>query len=430
MIHSDASTTMSTPPRTVRSPTIAVIGMEGSGKTVLATTLAKRLCTIDARGVFLNPKGVKTLKYVERVWGILQSGDWPPSTVPGEKFELEWKLNIVGEQECDLRLIDVAGQDLRLLFGEEQIYSVDSLPAHLQALAEYCRSADIILFLVNLKDFCGEGDAERRTANEAAIKSAMDYLTTVGHRRRVCLVLTQADLYKELAHERGGWLALVKQVIPYVFNAHVAIKKMVVHPIAAVAETRIVVDGDGRPRQVPVAQFRSAGFGGLVNWLTAQVRKVKQELQADLSAHIPPDHNPLSGNQKKQTEWLQIAMKYVWIIIILLLYPFARSCSSPPFSAPTKQPPIVVVRPEPELFDFEKEVDPGDIFYDLVTVKGKVINKGTSGRIIVEAWLVGEDNSLKKQEFNLNPGEVKPFIFYLHGNLGQSHEVKWRPSVP
>src|SRR5436190_300979 len=103
-------------------PSVAIIGTEGSGKTVLTTTLARRLSTIDARGVFLNPQGVATLRYVERVWQILQDGDWPPSTPTGDLFELRWKLELIGELESPVRLIDAAGQDLRLLFGEEKVY--------------------------------------------------------------------------------------------------------------------------------------------------------------------------------------------------------------------------------------------------------------------------------------------------------------------
>jgi len=267
-----------------RVPNIAIIGLEGSGKTVLATTLAKRLSTIDARGVFLNPQGVKTLKYVEGVWHTLQSGDWPPSTPPGELFQLKWKFQVVGELECDVHLIDAAGQDLRLLFGDEQILSVGSIPRHLQELAEYCRVADIILFLINLKDFVGQGNPEQRTANEAAIKSAMDYLGDDGRPRRVCLVLTQTDLYCDLARERGGWLELAAEAVPYVFSAHIRVHQVAVYPVSAVADTQVVVDRDGTPRRVPTADFRSEGLDEVVTWLTTQVRDVKRELDQEAEA--------------------------------------------------------------------------------------------------------------------------------------------------
>ena len=281
--------------RQTTSPVIAVIGTEGSGKTVLTTTLAKRLSTIDASGVFLNPD-IKTLKYVEGVWHTLQSGDWPPSTPPGELFELKWKFQVIGEMECDVRLIDSPGQDLRQLFGGEQILANEPLPTkHMQLLAEYCRAADIILFLINLKDFIGQGDPKQRTDNQAAMKAAMDYLGGESPPRRVCLVLTQMDSYREDARKRGGWLELAAEAIPYVFGAHVRIRQVAVHPVSAVADTQVVVDPDGIPRRKPIAGFQSEGLNEVVAWLTTQVREVKRELdqEAEAATKTPPPSVPL-----------------------------------------------------------------------------------------------------------------------------------------
>ena len=260
-----------------RVPNIAVIGTEGSGKTVLITTLAKRLSVIDSRGIFFNPKDSKTLKYVEKVWSTLQSEKWPPSTPPGDLFSLAWKLEIVGEFECDLRLVDTAGQDLRILFGDDQIYSLESLPSHLQDLARYCRESDIILFPINLKDYLGQDKSEQRTANEAAMKAAMDYLESKVGSRKVCLVFTQSDLYQDYADKLGGWSNVAAEAFPYIYGAHVHGRKVEIIPVSAVAKTKVVVDKDGTPRRVPVEGFQSEGLDNLVNWLIAQVKKTKKE---------------------------------------------------------------------------------------------------------------------------------------------------------
>lgn len=259
-----------------RVPNIAVIGTEGSGKTVLITTLAKRLSVIDSRGIFFNPKDSKTLKYVEKVWSTLQSEKWPPSTPPGDLFSLAWKLEIVGQFECDLRLVDTAGQDLRILFGDDQIYSLESLPSHLQDLARYCRESDIILFPINLKDYLGQDKSEQRTANEAAMKAAMDYLESKVGSRKVCLVFTQSDLYQDYADKLGGWSNVAAEAFPYIYGAHVHGRKVEIIPVSAVANTKVVVDKDGTPRRVPVKGFQSEGLDNLENWLIAQVKKTKK----------------------------------------------------------------------------------------------------------------------------------------------------------
>lgn len=417
-------------PTIVPTPTIAMIGLEGSGKTILATTLAKRLSRIDGRGVFLNPQGVKTLRYVEHVWNILQSGDWPPSTPPGEKFELAWKLNIVGEPESDLRLVDVAGQDLRLLFGDEQIYTGDSLPAHLQSLGEYCYSADIVLFLVNLKDFTGQGDSERRAANEAAIKSAMDYLSSDGRGRRVCLVLTQADLYREIAHEHGGWQEIVSDTIPYIFGAHIMVRSMKVLPVAAVDDTNVTVDRDGTARRVPVAGFQSDGFDELVDWLTIQVREVKQELEQAHSAaqttSVPHAIDPPLGGPKKQLGWTR-AKKCAWIVVFILGVLFARSRS---YSTPT---PDSLTRPKPVLVNPRYRDNPG-IVWDSVTALGIVKNEGAAGNVVVTSNVMENcvEVDRKSQSFFLNAGESREYTMEMSGikDCKNPHDVGTTVKVP
>lgn len=371
-------TSASSPEQSVASsPTVAIIGMEGSGKTVLATTLAKRLSTIDARGIFLNPQGVATLKYIEGVWRILQSGDWPPSTPQGELFELKWKFEIVGELVSDVRLIDAAGQDLRMLFGDEQINSVESLPEQLRLLAEYCRSAHIVLFLINLGDFVGEGNPEHRTANEAAIKAAMDYLSSECRPRRVCLVLTQADLYHKLATDRGGWLELVAQTVPYVYGAHLQNGTMAVLPVAAISQTTVVVDADGIPRRVPVAGFRSAGLGKLADWIAQQVREVTKELRVEadrVQSEMQEQQDPgewmtaKEGGQEKNRKKVQFYAKVggVGLCCFMGLFLAIKGCS------PSGPRPVVLT---------QEGKDTGSGYGKWVS--GKVVNKGAAGTVTI-----------------------------------------------
>ena len=156
------------------TPTVAIIGTEGAGKTVLTAVLAKRLGDPEG-GMFLNAQGPRTLKHVERVWNILQGGDWPEGNPAGELFELRWKLEIKGSEMCEVRFIECAGQDIRVLFEGEQF---DSAPTpELRDLAQYCAQSDIYIFLINPGDFIGKKNPESRSSNEAAIKAAIDTLS-------------------------------------------------------------------------------------------------------------------------------------------------------------------------------------------------------------------------------------------------------------
>lgn len=292
------------------TPAIAIIGTEGSGKTVLITTLAKQSTTIESRGVFLNPQGVQTLKYVERAWQTLQQGDWPPATPPGQLSELRWKLEIDGEVESEVRLVDAAGEDLRALFAEDRVADASSLPETLQKLNEYCRRADIVIFLINLRDFTGQGNPHRRTENEAAIKAAMDDLSASGRARRFCLVFTQWDLYRELALRRGGRRSLAKEAIPNVYGAYIKNRRIPVFAVSAVNKTTVIVDESGVPRRVPERGFGSDGCDELLDWLTRQVR----EVQASWGMGKSFDNNA------PRIWWI------CWIVAVLFVLWLSRSC--------------------------------------------------------------------------------------------------------
>ena len=411
-------------------PSLAIIGTEGSGKTVLTCILAKRLSTIDSRGVFLNPQGVGTLKYVEKVWQTLQHGDWPPSTPPGELFELRWKFEIIGEMESEVRLVDAAGQDLRLLFGEDRVANINSLPDSLRALAEYCRSADIVLFLVNLKDFIGEGNPQQRTENEAAMKGAMDHLSANKQSLRFCLILTQVDLYRDLATSRGGWYPLAKEAIPYIYAAYIKSKQIPVFLVSAVNKTRTAVHASGVPQRMPEPGFGSDGFDKVVDWMTNQVREVQAHLDeqppymepATLSETIAPAQSP---------QWLEWVRKYYWIGLVILSLSILRSCF---FSTPiTPITPTPNTRPQPEVIELHSRDEAG-FFDDSVTSYGVVRNNGVAGNVIVTSWVNenGRQADLQSQRFYLNAGESASFTIQLLGlySVKNPHEVKTQVIVP
>lgn len=409
-------------------PTIAIIGMEGAGKTVLAATLAKRFSTANPHDVLIVPIGVKTLTYVEHVWSILQRGEWPPSTPPGEMFELRWNYRVADIFDCEVRLVDIAGQDLRLLFGAERIHDIESLPTHLRTIAEYCNAADIVLYVVNLRDFLGESEHERRIANEAVLKSAMDCLSQ-GRRRRVCLVLTQSELYQHLADQRGGWKELVADNLPYAFSAHVHPSRFKIIPVAAVVDTEVVVDAEeGIPRRVPVAGFQSRGLKTLLSWLCAQAREVQNERATiNFSTHATqdePETGPTptapGGSQaapamlaesievdwwtKLQRNWNSLPAESRWRLlwagavgIVLLLW--LRGCftgNELTIDSQSKQVSALI-----------------GLCWE---TRGTVQNNGPAGTVIIHfTYLVnGRFTDTKSKEYYVSSGEVQPFEDYFY----------------
>jgi GTPase SAR1 family protein len=156
---------------------IAIIGLSGAGKTVLAAVLAKFLSSPDnVTGVTLDPVDLKTQAFVDRVWGKLSAGQWPESTALGAPNDLQWRLRSRDGVESEFRIFDVAGQEWFQLFGQEGIKQLEQQSEQVRQAVEYCGNASIVLLVVNLADFIAERDEKRLLENQWTTKYALDLL--------------------------------------------------------------------------------------------------------------------------------------------------------------------------------------------------------------------------------------------------------------
>jgi GTPase SAR1 family protein len=293
-----------------QTPQIALIGTEGSGKTVLTTVLAKKLSQATTGGLCMIPISAKTAKYIESAWATLQSGEWVPSTPAGQLFDLHWKLQI-GNQQAEMKLIDSAGQDLRKLFSGEA-YQDPNLPEQDKLFIDYIRSSSILIILINLRDFIAETNSERKIENQTSLKEALEFINkdsnkhvavvrrkhwsgivalkmllklpalvvrrkrcfgTVVHinndcNKQVAVVLPQYDEYRAIIQQRyGSDKAFIQQELPHLYNSQASNWKENLFPVAAVNDTEIRYDKDGRTRKVPKPDFSSNGLDPLIKWL-------------------------------------------------------------------------------------------------------------------------------------------------------------------
>jgi hypothetical protein len=136
---------------------IAIIGTEGSGKTILATVWARRLAHSTESRLSLAYQNIETERYVERAWANISNGQWLPSTPPGTRIELEWLLQH-GTFECPIKLIDLPGQDLRNFFSG----NYNTLGRDSQELFDYVASASIVFAVINLERILKYPESEDR----------------------------------------------------------------------------------------------------------------------------------------------------------------------------------------------------------------------------------------------------------------------------
>ncbi len=251
---------------------VAVVGLEGSGKTVLMTVLAQSLSSIAGR-YYLEPDGPVVVEHIQKTWQTLQGGDWPPSTPPGQRIKLKWNLQIRennSTSKVPLQLVDAAGQDLRQIFSKDK--PLDHFQEHFRSHVNYLRNASIILLVMNIKDYVGNNTAD----NQAALFGALQSLTQNG--QKAALVFTQMDQYQGYIEEFGCLANFLSEKLVYIHNLYLQnSNNYKLFSVSAVKDTEVRQMDDGNFVRVPAPNFSSEGVKELADWIGCNVKTMLQK---------------------------------------------------------------------------------------------------------------------------------------------------------
>jgi hypothetical protein len=325
-------------------PKVAVVGTEGSGKTVLVVTLAARFCEGQSR-YFLEPKNRATVRYMRSAFDTLNGTkgppQWLPSTDPGTMCELDWDLHVDGERRFALRMVDAAGQDFRDLFGEEKAISNAGVTPLQQDLVEFVKQADILILTVDLEDFVAETDADRRDTSEWTLKFAIDQLIGHDKRKRGILVFTGKDRYQQYEQELGSWTAVAKRYLPVASRTALDHGQVSVLAVSAVNDTQL--DPSGANRYVPKPGFTSAGMEELLDWIAGQggeVRAAVQRLHDDAQKAEAEREKAVRDVENKQrwTVWWTKVLPKVFGAFVVSVIVWRQLLSFMGFGVWEKQP--------------------------------------------------------------------------------------------
>lgn len=332
---------------------VAIVGTEGAGKTVLLTVLTNKLA--DTKNpTYLECLNRQANRFKNENWEILQNQDWPAGTPEGRHFDLLFRLHSAQGATYLLRALDFSGQNFRKLFASEQInQNRDQLPENLRSLADYLQSARIVIVLINLTDFMDPPDAGTRSDNEWALKYCLDYLKS--QHRRVCIVLSQADRYRATISALGGPSGVIEKYLPEVYNAHLRDGQVEVVCVAAVAD-KVTLANPGEPlREVPAPGFSSEGLDQLVNWIAESADAFqREELQEQQEVAYKQQEEErrwqAEERKKRQSKQIKQILSICAVIgTIFLLWKFSHS-SVPP------TPPL------PAVYVSDIERKPGKLF--------------------------------------------------------------------
>ena len=146
---------------------VAIVGVEGSGKTVMLDGLGDLYTYPDEEGYMLVPKNFSTAAYVAEKIERMRKGEWPSATAGDEMEGLDWTLKrcVPGtrsrpETVCEVSFLDFAGEVYRTAFGIGE--GDASLAGQAEELKRYVREADDLLVLINLHDVIVHGIRDRR----------------------------------------------------------------------------------------------------------------------------------------------------------------------------------------------------------------------------------------------------------------------------
>ncbi len=249
---------------------VAIVGVEGSGKTVMLAGLGELYSRPDENGYYLSPKNFGTAAYVSEKIARMRKGEWPSATAGDEMQGLDWTLKqqVSGARRrpkslCEVSFLDFAGEVYRAAYGISGGENA-ALAEQVDVLREYVCGADDLIVLINLRDVITNGQQDKRVQEAMWItKAILD--TALGDDAgasapRAAIVLSQADSYAETIRACGGAEGVLAKYLPLVSNNYGWLDILAV---SAVDKT--VIDEDGRV--MPAPDFLSTQLSQLMDWI-------------------------------------------------------------------------------------------------------------------------------------------------------------------
>ena len=225
---------------------VAIVGVEGSGKTVLMAAMGDKYRSPDANGVFLKPINRQTYSYCTKEVAMLRAGKWPLAT-ENSVTELDWKLMLqtrskAGQEEvCQLSFLDFGGEIYRRAFGDRDQSELDDedeqRKSAVERLKAHVREADVLMVLVNLSDIINGSVSDERTIEMNWLSQAiLSFAYDSASKRNVALIFTQSDTYAETITRYGGVEGTLRKFLSEVDASYG--NRLAVFDVAAVNKTR------------------------------------------------------------------------------------------------------------------------------------------------------------------------------------------------
>ena len=260
---------------------VAIVGVEGSGKTTLMASIGDAYMAPDENGYFLEAKDQATMTTVGIAVSNMREGRWPPATAHSTLTELKWTLlhrETDGAKEiCDLSFLDYAGEIYRLAFGQgNSEEDLEAYKSQIDALKGHIEAADILLVLINMANVI-DGDRKDPRVWQMLFITGNIIKFAAEKMKSVALLFSQADKYHPIIEQEGGIGKLYARHLP---NVEARYPKLRIFAVSAVDKT--VVDESGHEN--PARDFRPSGIGELGEWIVSEIKRMSAARKEFLGA--------------------------------------------------------------------------------------------------------------------------------------------------
>ena len=246
---------------------IAIVGVEGSGKTVLMAAFGEKYMYPDKSGVFLEAKDQNTCATVGLLAANMREGRWPSATGKDSVTSLDWSLcrrKTDGKEVlCDISFLDYGGEIYRLAFGNRPDKETSPYAAEISTLKNHILEADALVVLVNLKDIISGSLSNPRTLEMLWItKGIVDCAAGRLPEGRILLAFSQYGTYRSIVAAAGGLRGVYSTYLGHMQGPYPNLPLLAV---SAVDRVRLTPGG----HEVPEAGFSSEGLDSLMEWIAS-----------------------------------------------------------------------------------------------------------------------------------------------------------------
>lgn len=200
---------------------VAIVGVEGSGKTVLMAALGEMYGQASHDSLYLMPENQAAFSFMTQIPHMMRvERQWPEATAIESMKHLKWTVRVGSEVLTELEMLDYPGELYRMAFGDRNEEEIAGAKEQIHEFLEHLVTADFLIVLLNLQDTMDVGANARNNETVWLTRGIFDYAQKLPNIKNRLLVFTQADRYRDLLESAGGAKAIQEQYLPMLSILH------------------------------------------------------------------------------------------------------------------------------------------------------------------------------------------------------------------